>query len=424
MIELYMALQVATAAPCSLNLKSYVMTAYLFKYFVRGIVLLFLLFFSTVLFAQKDYGHVSILGGGYVHEAIPTVNLLGPGYDYLVVSPFLGFSYQFPGSDFSFSYRRSLNYGHTANKDIRFGVLNFRGTDSSMDEIGRLDLFYRIGNEKLANMRLGLGYFRKRWVTTSYFLAQEAGVGFAASNFSGLSFSVAFDFKEVSVELSKLLEIEHGFDIFSSYLYGVSVYRSFPLHLKGRKGRREAEEKKTENPVWDHFFPFISLHLRPVKYYHTVNDDLFNPVGIVPGLGIGYYFPKYDASLIVSRDVWKRLIGGTHSNDVIGYISTTNIMLKKYFEGKRNGKWVVGLGWHPIRNDNEPWRQLQREMEGHLIQFPRYTNVFGIGYSIGYALDEHYELELRQIIPYFGDKAFTPWYSGIGVVYNFREEGF
>lgn len=353
-----------------------------------------------------------------MHEVVPFEDVLGRGYQYFVVSPELGISYKFSGNRFSVSYRRNFIYGGTANLNLRFAQFRYRGTGSDFDEIERVNLYLHL-RRPYKGLRLGMGYFRKTWSYPPYFYTN----GVARIRYQGLDLSVVLNFKEVCVEFVKQIDIaQGGIDVFSTYLYGVSVYRNFSLKREG--------EKDLDRVSWDHFFPFVSLRVQPVKYHYSRDPILFHPVGFVPGLGLGYYFPKYDASLIVSRDVWKRIAGGTLTNDVIGYISTTNIMLKKYFEGKRNGKWVVGLGWHPIRNDNEPWRidsvvLIDAQTGNEVIHtFPRYTNVFGIGYSIGYALDEHYELEFRQIVPYFGDKAFTPWYSGIGVVYNFREEGF
>ncbi len=388
----------------------------------KAFVFVFLLFLSlTPLWGQKPGKGFALTLGGYLSEIYPGEDLFGPGYQYLVVSPEIGLTYKFGKAPISISYRRNFVYGIFSNHNVAFDpVIGTIGANTNYNEIDQLNIYYHFEAFE-QDLRVRAGFFRKQHIDESYyFLLAELGVDDDLL-IKGGTVSLGFDFKEVSVEFNKHFAVA-PFALFDTYLNTVSVYRYFSL---GKKNVDKEEGNEKAKP-WDHFFPFISLRLQPIKYHWQTNEDLFNPVGFVPGLGLGYHFPKYDVSLIVSRDVWKRLIGGTYSNDLIGYISTTNVMVKKYFSGAEGkGKWVVGLGWHPIRNDNEPWREgrkLLTDAQGNEIvhTYPRYTNVYGVGYSIGYALDKNYEIEFRQIFPYLGDAPFTFWYSGLGVLYHFR----
>ena len=385
---------------------------------------LFASLFHLVLSAQFSQTGFSVFAGGYLQELSFTEDLAGPGYQYLVVSPVLGASYRFEHINFSVSYRRSFQYGGMVNREDlnqrpATGGIDFLGA-FSVNEMDRFDVFYQLSG-KFDFVSVGLGYFQHRLTRYTGSLSPSGGSPYKRQ---GLTFSLGLSFKEVSLEFVKQLALQNGGvdDFFSTYLYGVSALRSFSL--KKKDGAAKVRSRK-----WDHFFPFVSLRFQPVKYHWvTVYPDLFNPVAFVPGLGVGYHFPKYDLSIMLSRDVWKRWVGGNSSlGNLIGYISTTNFVVKKYFarEGKE-GKWSVGLGWHPIRNDNESPRMdvvggtdpISGQVHGR--SFPRYVNVLGVGYSLGYAFNESCEMEFRQIFPYLGDEPFTFWYSGIGFIYQWR----
>lgn len=362
------------------------------------------------LISQDLLSNTYISIGGCIHEVRPFLSLFGPGYKYTAVSPEIGISYKFEKAPLSINYRRNFNYGSFVNKDF-LSSLPIDYSDYS--ETNELNFYYHHSIKNL-NLRFGTGYFNKKRITAGYF---RSG-GTNAFHASGFSLSTAFDLKNVSIEFKKYFQVIPYFDVFEHHLYVISVSRYMPL-VKSKK------IVETSSSHWDNFFPFFSVRMQAIEYAQQ-NNDLFHRVGIAPGIGFGYHFPNLNASVIVSRDVWKRFTGGAFGNDLIGYISTSNIMVKKYLPLENGKELILGLGWHPIRNANEPDRMRSRVFirsdtgQPYTHTFPRRTNMFGVGTSIGYSLNKNYEVEFRHIFPYLGEQFFTPWHSSIGVIYNWK----
>lgn len=362
---------------------------------------------QTIASGQDILKNTSITIGGFAHEISTIEGILGPGYNYTSVSPEVGINYKLGSLPFSFSYRKSINYSTFANPQIRFNLQAFEDT-SDFEEFDELLGYFHFQKQSL-HLRMGIGFFHKRWITPGYFV--RGGI----FEHKGAMVSFSFDFKNTSVEFKKYIEVYPRFALLESYLYGISVYKNLQL----------IREEDNDNSTWDNFYPVLSLRMQAIKY-HKDQPDLFNWVGFVPGIGLGYHFRKQDISVEVNREFWKKYTGGTLHNDLIGFISTSGITIKKHFTLKSEKQVSLGVGWHPIQNRNEPDRvgfwQFENSPSGQprALPYPRYVNIYGMSVNFTYRLNDNHGLEFRQIFPYFGDYFFNPYYTSIGFSYNWR----
>jgi len=378
------------------------------------LTILFLLNYILVVHTQTILENTSFIIGGQLHE----VNPLGLT-QYPILSPEIGIAYTFKKIPVRLTYRRNFNYGSNANSNLQFNA-NYANTEafSNLNETDKFSLYY-LKNGKHFNYAVGVGYFHKKFITPGYFFTRGiSGRGFGNDfQYQGISLSFLLKLKNLNIEFEKYVQLEPTFAALESYLYGISIYRN--IHLK------RSEKKSESSKKWDNFFVYVSGRTQIIKY-HAQNKDLFNLIGFSFGGGVGYDFNKLDVTVILSRDVWKRIIGGTSTNDMIGYISTSNLMIRKYQELKNKRRIYYALGWHPIRNTNEPKRAKYRIVTDpatgidHEVAREGVTNVFGIGASFGYEFNKNVDVEIRQIFPYRGDYFFNPYYLTLGLNYNMR----
>lgn len=370
--------------------------------------------------SQSILENTSLTLGGYLHEINTLEDGFGRGYEYTVVSPEIGISYKLSKIPISFSYRRNFNYGIEANENIEFNKLYFEASDySDYNEIDEFNIYYHKRGKKI-NYAVGFGYYHKKWITAAYFISRGTNGTSLGNNFEhkAITFSFLLKLKALNIEFKKYAELYPSFNLIESYLYGISVFRAF--HLKKPK----QVQLPTDFTKGDNFFIYTSLRLQAIKY-HQQNPDLYNFFGFSLGLGIGYYI-KPDLTIILSRDVWKRLTGGTSVDDLIGYISTTNFMIRKHQQLANGKRFYYGLGWHPIRNSHARKKSGEKTVTHPdtglevTLPFTKYTNVYGIGISMGYELSDNFDIEWRQILPYEGDYFFNPYYMTFGINYCFR----
>lgn len=377
--------------------------------------LLLLLLIATNSYTQKKesnfLSNTQLIGGVYIHEIIPLVGIAGQGQRYPYVTPEVGIQHRFNNSPISVSYRRVWNYvSDDTNEQL---VFNQQSTSTDSDEIDQFFIHYHLEKQKLT-YRFGLGYFHKRWITPPYF---RRG-GTTIFEYRGPALATAFDLKSVSVEFKKYIDIPNQ-GVLEAHLYAISLNKFFPL-----KKKEDEEEPKYAPSFLNNFSLSIAMRLRAIEYYHTQNKDLFNFFGFAPGIAFSYFDPKRQLDLILSRDSWKRYTGGTLANDLIGYISISGIAIRKHLMiGNHCRRFIVGLGWYPIRNDNRPLRVIQRTIFdefGNEIPRNRFSrmNVYGVGISLDYQLSKHYEIGYRHVFPYAGDNFFAPWYSSLGLAYR------
>ncbi len=373
--------------------------------------------FSYQAYSQENISFLSntkITGGVYLHEIIPLVGILGQGNRYLYASPEIGIHHRFNNSPLSISYRRAWNYVSDANNEIYFAQ---RESGSDYDEIDLFFLNYHLEKPKI-NYRFGIGYFHKRWIVPAYFISRGIGLE-GIFEYRGLVLATAFELQNLNIEFKKHIELP-DISFFEAHLYTISLNKYFSLQKK-----ELVKQTHQSNNFFDNFHLYVSMRLQAIKYYHTQNADLFNFFGFVPGIGLSYFDPKNQLEFVICRNSWKRYIGGTYDNDLIGYISTSGIVVKKHFMLKHpQRKLIVGLGWYPISNDNEPERIKMRTLidpeSGTEFLWPRrkQLNVFGVGATVAYQLNRNYSIEYRHIFPYLGDTAFSPWYGSLGVSYR------
>lgn len=291
--------------------------------------------------------NTQLIGGVYLHEIVPLIGISAQGGRSAYASTEFGIQHRFNNSPISINYRRVWNYISETNNNILFEGSQI-GND--YDEIDQFFLNYHL-EKKMTNYRFGLGYFHKRWLTPGYF-RNRTGSFLSIFEYRGIAISTAFDLDNMSIEFKKYMDLTN-ISLFEAHLYAISLNKYFSLKKENTE-KKEGTEKST---FLDNFSLYISMRLQAIKYYHTQNEDLYNFFSFAPGIGISYFDPKHQLEFVLSRDSWKRYIGGTYNNDLIGYISTSGIAVKKHLTlNNDEQKLIFGIGWYPIRNDNEPQR--------------------------------------------------------------------
>lgn len=352
----------------------------------------------------------SFLIGANLHSVSPINDYLGSSHFYLTVTPEIGISYKPNKYPFSLSYRKNINYGIEANKDLYFAS---RNSVSDFEEMDYFDLKYHFSTKEQSH-QIGIGYFHKKWITPPFFASRDPDIKFnnVGSNFEykGLSLSYCLEMSGFNFELKKLIELKPSFGLLEKYLYTLSIYKdiSFINHVK----------KNKISSFWSNFHPNLSMRVGMNKYHYKINKYLYNAVTFYPGIGLEYHVPKYDIVLSASRNVWKRLTGGLISNDLIGYISISNFYLSK----KVKNKMMLGIGFSLIKNTNEKERAIPMiiiDDNGNATTVYKIhaTNIKGMGLKIGYILNNNYLIEFQQTFPYLGDSVINPWNTSIGLKY-------
>jgi hypothetical protein len=378
--------------------------------------------FGVLLLSPLSMQGQSSLSQFQIHAGLrlynPRIITAIPGFQlHLASNPELGLAWYSKNRKFGVKYRRVIGYGAVAG-EINYPIMyESAEAGSRFDEHNELDIYFAMPWKSFA-ISGGVGISHKSMIDKRYFISQ----GWHDTEFSMWSLSAQIPFEYFNLEFKKLFMFAPVTKVFESYLYAISINRE--LYLSKDWKNRNARINRIEGVK---LFPVFSMRMQAIKYYKDA-VDLFNPVGLVPGVSIETYFERFNTSVVLGRDFWVKYTGGLRSNDIIGNIITNTIGVNYYLKPKKEqGKTaVIGLSYHPIYNFNEPRRTVVRsfDVNGTVLEtrVPKDVNVMGLGVSFAYHLGARYFLEVRQIMPFVGDEPFlSPYYTSVGVSYRLMD---
>lgn len=324
------------------------------------------------------------------------------GYKYSYVSPTIGLQRHFNESN---AIRVNFLFNHGTRPIGPFEDV-FDNSTFGSNATYQFELGYQrtlpFAQEKAI---LGIGFFQKKSFSTDYFLANNS-VPFVHGGFV-LSAGLTVD--KTEIRFVKFVDVYGDIQVLERHLNAISVTRSIKL------GKDEETETKTSSPLQGKLKAVVSLSVSPNKYF-SQDKFVFNPQAVYFGAGLSYSLAS-KLSFSIHRHVWKRIVGGTLSNDVVGLTSVSDFV----FRYKFSRRFGFAVGWHPIRVANEP-PIIEGEFDPNLgiylsVDKVRYTNVYGTSLGSSFYLNDRFSIELRKIFPYKGDKFISPQFLNLACHY-------
>lgn len=192
-------------------------------------------------------------------------------------------------------------------------------------------------------------------------------------------------------------------------------YRFGPDPAKNLLGKDTAS--KTSKPL--RIYALLGMRTFPVTYPKQYGYN-FNWVGLSGQVGLEFFVTKYKLSLNLERDWWVRFAGGNPNRSIQSHISTTYIPLKYHHLLKSGNSIKYGLGPCLIIDYLQRKETRKRITAGTEDFGLFFYNVKGMAASVSIPMYKNFDLDVRQVIAFNGEKAFRWMRFSVGGVYRFR----
>lgn len=316
----------------------------------------------------------------------------------LLSSPLLGFRVAHNNIPISLIYTRDFTYS------IYNNVGNNPAGISNLPQKSKGDLLMLQYSKR--QYFLGLGHYRREAESFTLFALPSA------NKISRLIvLSAGFRFNRLDIDYQRQIQYKPYFDPFDWGLQSINLR----YNIYGKK--TTATDSKLRKSVALEIR--VGGRLSPVRQTFLTGET--TPLlKISPGIGIDIHFYKINTSVLLDRDWWMAINGGSFERDIKGYVSNSTIGLCYHIK-LQNAKTIkIGAGAAYVIDHNTIYETRTKINQGLLNRNLWYYNVKGLYISYYHPIYERWEIEFRQILPIVNEELFNPSRTSLGLIYKLK----
>lgn len=316
----------------------------------------------------------------------------------LLSSPLLGLRVAHNNIPLSLIYTRDFTYS------IYNEVGNNPAGISNVPQKSKGDLLMlRYSNR---GCHFGLGHYKRE--RESFTLFMLPGIN-RIERF--LVFSAGFRVNRLEIDYQKQVQYNPIFDILDWTLQSIN--------LRYHIGGGNTPTSNTKLMKSDIFEIRVGSRASPVKQAF-LRGETEQLIKLSPSIGIGIYFDKINISVLLDRDWWIAINGGSFEREIKGYASNSTIGLCYHIK-LQNAKTIkIGGGVAYIIDHNTIYETRMKINQGLLKANLWYYNVKGLYITYYHPIYKRWEIEFRQIFPIVNEELFNPSRTSLGLIYKFK----
>ncbi len=208
------------------------------------------------------------------------------------------------------------------------------------------------------------------------------------------------------------LEIDYQPSVAYSPLFGGIDLEIHSINARFLLSKPKATPAKSDNRL----LFYLTGRLFILQREQLTGED-FAKIGVSPGLGIAFCFPKINSCLFAERDFWVALNGGSFERPVKGFISNSIVGIKYKCRVAEDKYIQSGLGMAYITDQMTQYRTRELISQGKANRRLWYYNIKGVSISLEYMTNERMALQCRHIIPFTGESKYQPERTSVGINY-------